>query len=65
MAQWALRIACDALILNKSTTPDTPMPETYQFIGNINTFIGAGALFATPILLYWIFRSYWKSPYRK
>jgi len=40
-------------------------PDTYGFVGNINTFIGAGALFATPVLLYWIFRSYWKSPYRK
>lgn len=40
-------------------------PDTYQFIGNTNTFIGAFALFSTPILLYWIFRSYWKSPYRK
>jgi hypothetical protein len=41
------------------------MPYTYTFMGNANTFIGAIALFTTPVLLYWIFRSYWNSPYRK
>lgn len=41
------------------------MPETYTFTGNVNTFIGAAALFSTPVLLYWIFRSYWNSPFRK
>jgi hypothetical protein len=40
-------------------------PDTYGFVGNINTFIGAGALFITPVLLYWIFRSYFNSPLRK
>ena len=40
-------------------------PDTYQFAGDVVTFIGAIALFATPVLLYWIFRSYWNSPYRK
>jgi hypothetical protein len=40
-------------------------PSTYQFIGNINTFIGAGALFITPVLLYWIFRSFYNSPLNK
>jgi hypothetical protein len=40
-------------------------PDQYTFAGDVNTFIGAFALFATPVLLYWIFRSYWQSPYRK
>lgn len=39
--------------------------ETYTFSGNAVTFIGAAALFATPVLLYWIFRSYYNSPLRK
>lgn len=39
--------------------------ETYTFSGNVVTFIGAAAIFATPILLYWIFRSYYNSPLRK
>ena len=43
----------------------TSMPDTYQFFGNANTYVGAVALFATPVLLYWIFRSYWRSPYRR
>ena len=38
-------------------------PDQYTFSGDVNTFIGAIALFATPVLLYWIFRSYWNSPY--
>jgi uncharacterized membrane-anchored protein len=38
-------------------------PEQYTFSGDANTFIGAIALFATPVLLYWIFRSFWNSPY--
>jgi uncharacterized membrane-anchored protein len=38
-------------------------PDQYTFSGNANTFIGAIALFATPILVYWIFRSFWNSPY--
>ena len=38
-------------------------PDTYTFSGDANTFIGAIALFATPVLLYWIFRSFWRSPY--
>ena len=41
------------------------MPDTYSFGGNVNTYIGAVALVATPLLLYWIFRSHWYSPYRK
>jgi hypothetical protein len=41
------------------------MPETYQFTGNINTFIGAGALFLTPVLLFTIFRSFYNSPLNK
>lgn len=41
------------------------MPENYTFVGDVNTYIGAVALFATPAILYWIFSSYWKSPYRK
>jgi hypothetical protein len=40
-------------------------PDTYTFSGDAVTFFGAVALFATPVLLYWIFRSYWNSPYRK
>lgn len=40
-------------------------PSTYTFTGDYTTFIGAIALFATPIILYWIFRSYWNSPLRK
>lgn len=40
------------------------MIPTYQMTGNANTFVGSIALFATPIILYWIFRSYWRSPYR-
>ena len=40
-------------------------PATYDFAGNANTFIGAIALFATPVILYWIFKSYWNSPLRK
>jgi hypothetical protein len=41
------------------------MPDTlfYSFDGNANTFIGAIALFATPVILYWIFRSFYNSPY--
>lgn len=35
----------------------------YSFDGNANTFIGAIALFATPVILYWIFRSFYNSPY--
>lgn len=38
-------------------------PDQYSFSGDANTYIGAIALFATPVLLYWIFRSYWSSPY--
>ena len=40
-------------------------PDTYTFSGNAATFVGAAALFATPFLLYWIFKSYWNSPLRK
>lgn len=43
----------------------TLMIETYSFSGNVVTYLGAIALFVTPVLLYWIFSSYWKSPYRK
>lgn len=35
----------------------------YSFAGDINTYIGAVALFATPVILYWIFRSFYNSPY--
>ena len=38
-------------------------PDQYTFSGDATTFFGAVALFATPVLLYWIFRSYWRSPY--
>jgi hypothetical protein len=37
--------------------------STYTFSGNINTFIGAIALFVTPVVLYWVFRSFYNSPY--
>jgi hypothetical protein len=39
------------------------MPETFNFTGDAVTFVGGTAVLATPILLYWIFRSYWNSPY--
>lgn len=39
--------------------------NTYDFAGNSTTFVGAIALFVTPVLMYWIFRSYWNIPYRK
>lgn len=39
--------------------------DTYTFSGNVFTFIGATALFATPLLLYWIFRSFYSSPLNK
>lgn len=35
----------------------------YSFAGDTNTYIGAVALFATPVILYWIFRSFYNSPY--
>lgn len=38
-------------------------PDQYTFSGDATTFFGAVALFATPVLLYWIFRSFWNSPY--
>lgn len=34
----------------------------YSFSGNTNTYIGAVALFATPLILYWIFSSFYNSP---
>jgi hypothetical protein len=39
--------------------------QTYQFIGDSTTYLGAVAVIFTPVLLYWIWRSYWNSPYRK
>ena len=40
------------------------MPDSmfYSFSGNTNTYLGAIALFATPVILYWIFRSFYNSP---
>jgi hypothetical protein len=40
------------------------MPDSlfYSFSGDANTYIGAVALFATPVILFWIFRSYYHSP---
>lgn len=34
----------------------------YSFSGDANTYLGAFALFATPVILFWIFRSYYYSP---
>lgn len=41
------------------------MPDNlfYSFSGDANTFLGAIAIFASPVILYWIFRSYYNSPY--
>lgn len=40
-------------------------PATYTFSGNAVTYVGAAALFATPLVLYWIFRSFYNSPVNK
>jgi hypothetical protein len=39
------------------------MPTTYSFVGNATTFFGAIAILTIPFVLYWIFRSFYNSPY--
>jgi hypothetical protein len=41
------------------------MSETYGFSGDAVTFLGLIGVVSTAIILIAVYRSYWKSPYRK
>jgi hypothetical protein len=40
-------------------------PETLNFSGNFITIFGFIGIVSTAIILIFVYRSYWQSPYRK
>lgn len=40
-------------------------PETYNFAGDVFTYLGFVGVSATGLILYWISRSYFNSPLNK
>lgn len=41
------------------------MPDTLDFSGNLTTVFGFVGILSTFVILITVWRSYWKSPYRR